>query len=115
MNAPPTWIRTSATITACTYQTRGLSTLAFGFQTTQRFRITCTYYAHARLYTADFQSPTAIPQGETIPLHYNPLNPAENDRAPALTPPTRTPIFVIGITGSILLSLAWLLVLRSCH
>ncbi len=113
----PTWIATTATITTCRYQSRGLSTLAFGFQTTQRFAITFDYYAHGQLYSGTFQSPTAIPQNESIPILYNPLHPEQNNRAPT-TPPTsqtRPPLLAIAITGSIVLSLLWLAILRGCH
>lgn len=113
---PDGWIPTTATITTCRYQSPGLSPLAFGFSTRQRFRITFDYYAHVRLYSGEFQSPIAIPQNEQIPLAYNPLNPAENTRGHSPTAPQgKPPILAIGITGSILLSLAWLVVLRGCH
>jgi hypothetical protein len=58
MTDAPDWIATEATITACRYQSPGLSTLAFGFQTTKKFRITFDYYAHGRLYSGEFQSPS---------------------------------------------------------
>jgi hypothetical protein len=116
MTAPPGWIATTATITACRYQSRGLSTLAFGFQTGEKFAISFDYYAHGHLYSGDFQSPIAIPQSETVPIAYNPLNPSENDRAHIAGASTRPPgLIAIGITGSIILSLAWLFILRSCH
>ena len=112
------WIATEATVTTCRYQSPGLSTLAFGFQTSEKFRIAFDYYAHGRLYSSEFQSPTAIPQNERLPITYNPLNPEQNSRAHALnSTPTSTspPIVAIGIAGSVLLSLLWLAVLRSCH
>ena len=117
MDAPAQpWISTEAAITACTYQPRGLSTLAFGFQTTDRFRISFSYYAHGRLYSGEFQSPIAIPQNERVPITYNPLHPEQNSRAPIILSTAKPPsLITIGITGSILLSLAWLLILRSCH
>jgi len=116
MTGTPAWIATEATVTTCRYQSPGLSTLAFGFQTTQRFRITFDYYAHGRLYSGEFQSPIAIPQNERIPITYNPLDPQQNSRA--LIPnhtSTRPPLIAIGIAGSIVLSLLWLSILRSCH
>jgi hypothetical protein len=111
-----TWIATEATVTTCRYQTPGLSTLAFGFQTGEKFRITFDYYAHGRLYSGEFQSPTAIPQNEHIPITYNPLDPQQNSRSlsPDVTS-TRSPLIAIGIAGSIILSLLWLTILRSCH
>jgi hypothetical protein len=116
MTGAPAWIATEATVTTCRYQSPGLSTLAFGFQTTQKFRITFDYYAHGRLYSGEFQSPIAIPQNERIPITYNPLDPQQNSRALIPNPtPTRPPLIAIGIAGSIALSLLWLAVLRGCH
>jgi hypothetical protein len=117
MTGAPEWIATEATVTTCQYQSPGLSTLAFSFQTTQRFRITFDYYAHGRLYSGEFQSPVAIPQNERIPITYNPVDPQQNSRASSESgaPSPRRALIAIGITGSIILSLLWLGVLRSCH
>jgi hypothetical protein len=117
MTGAPEWIATEATVTTCRYQSPGLSTLAFGFQTTQKFRITFDYYAHGRLYSGEFQSPAAIPQNERIPITYNPLDPQENSRASSRSgaPSPRRALLAIGIAGSIVLSLLWLAVLRSCN
>jgi hypothetical protein len=116
MTGTHAWIATEATVTTCRYQSPGLSTLAFGFQTTQKFRITFDYYAHGRLYSGEFQSPVAIPQNERIPITYNPLDPQQNSRALIPNPTaTRTPLIAIGIGGSIVLSLLWLAVFRGCH
>jgi len=112
------WIATEGTVTTCVYQSRGLSTLAFGFQTGEKFRITFDYYAHGQTYSGEFQSPVAIPQNERIPISYNPLEPSQNDRAPILPSDgrsRRSPRIVIGIAGSVVLSLAWLAILRGCH
>jgi hypothetical protein len=110
------WIATTATITACRYQSRGLSTLAFGFQTGEKFAISFDYYAHGQLYSGEFQSPIAIPQSETIPIAYNPLNPSENSRAIIPSAGIRKPpLLAVGIAGSIILSFAWLAILRGCH
>jgi hypothetical protein len=116
MTGAPEWIATEATVTTCRYQSPGLSTLAFGFQTTKKFSITFDYYAHGRLYSGEFQSPIAIPQNERIPITYNPLDPQQNSRSfiPRAAS-TRTPLFAIGIAGSIVLSLIWLAILRGCN
>jgi hypothetical protein len=113
----PPWIATEATVTTCRYQSPGLSTLAFGFQTSKKFLITFDYYAHGRLYSGDFQSSIAIPQNEHIPITYNPLHPEQNSRNHGSTSNTtaRTPIFAIGIAGSVVLSLLWLAILRGCR
>jgi len=117
MTGAPEWIATEATVTTCQYQSPGLSTLAFGFQTTQKFRITFDYYAHGRLYSGEFQSPVAIPQNERIPVTYNPLHPEQNSRRTSgpRGVPMRNPLFAISIAGSIVLLLLWLAILRGCN
>jgi hypothetical protein len=112
------WIATEATVTTCRYQSPALSILAFGFQTGERFRITIDYYAHGRLYSSEFQSSTAIPQNERLPITYNPLHPEQNSRnhGPAAGPvTTRSPLVAIAIMGSVILSLLWLAILHSCR
>ena len=117
MNEEEPWIATTATVTTCRFQSPGLSTLAFGFQTSEKFLITFDYYAHGRLYSDEFQSPVAIPQNETIPLTYNPLDPQQNNRTnhPSATPERKPPLIAVGIAGSIVLSLLWLAILRGCR
>jgi hypothetical protein len=112
------WIATEATVTTCRYRSPSLSILAFGFQTGEKFRITVDYYAHGRLYSDEFQSPTAIPQNEHIPITYNPLRPEQNSlsHSPAAgAPSTRPAILAIGIAGSIILSLLWLGIMHGCN
>ena len=112
------WIATEATVTTCRYQFAGLSNLAFGFSTQKKFRITFDYYAHARLYSGEFQSDAAIPQNERIPLTYNPLDPQQNSRDSAsagASSDVQPPLLAVGIAGSILLSLLWLAILRGCR
>ena len=114
----PAWIATEATVTTCRYQSPGLSILAFGFQTGEKFRITFDYYAHGQLHSGEFQSPTAIPQNQHIPITYNPLHPEQNSRTHGSAPnpaTTRTPVIAIGIAGSVILSLVWLAILRGCR
>lgn len=118
MTAPEGWIVTEATVTTCRYQFASLGNLAFGFSTQKKFRITFDYYAHARLYSGEFQSGTAIPQNERIPLSYNPLDPQQNSRDSSISAVSSTAkpsLIAIGITGSILISLLWLAVLRGCR
>ncbi|ADW68166.1 hypothetical protein [Granulicella tundricola] len=110
------WIATSATVTTCRFQFARMNTFTLGIQTQDKFRITFDYYAHGRLYSDEFQSPKAIPQNTEIPILYNPHAPEQNNRTSGPTAtPTRTPIMAVGIAGSIILSLAWLLILRGCH
>lgn len=113
------WIATKATVTTCKFQFAGLGNLAFGFSRQEKFRITFDYYAHGRLYSGEFQSQVAVAQNESIPITYNPLNPQQNSRDPdvssAGTGSSKPPLVAIGIAGSILLSLAWLAILRGCR
>ena len=110
------WIATEATVTGCHFQFARLNTFTLGIQTGEKFRITFDYYAHGRLYSDEFQSPTAIPQNERIAITYNPLHPEQNSRTSGPNArPMRTPLIAIGIAGSIVLSLLWLLLLRSCN
>ena len=115
---PVPWIATDATVTSCRFQFAGFGNLAFGFSTQKNFRITFDYYAHGRLYSGEFQSDVAVPQNESIPITYNPLDPKENSRDSSSAAPvasTKPPLIAIGITGSIVLSLLWLAMLRGCH
>jgi hypothetical protein len=113
------WIATQATVTSCKFQFAGVGNLAFGFSRQEKFRITFDYYAHGRLYSGEFQSPFAIAQNEKIPIAYNPLNPQENSRDPDISTGrpgnTKPPLIAIGIAGSVILSLAWLAILRGCR
>ena len=108
---------TEATVTSCRYRSRGLGTLAFGFQVGERFQISFEYYAHGQLYSGEFGSPRAIPQNERIPIAYNTQNPFENSRAliAGAGRLQKPPLIAIGISGSIILSLIWLAILRGCH
>jgi hypothetical protein len=115
-NAPAQpWIVTDATVTSCRFQFARMNTFTLGIQTGEKFRITFDYYAHGRLYSDEFQSPIAIPQNERIPISYNPLHPEQNSRTSGPNASTaRSPLIAIGILGSIVLSLLWLVVMRSC-
>ena len=107
-----------ATVTACKYEFGAGRALAFGVPTTKHFRITFNYWAPdaegtAQLHTGEFSSATAVPQGTLFPVRYNPEAPRETTHS-ASEPLTRIPLIAIGIVGSVILSLAWLLVLRGC-
>ncbi len=115
MTGTEAWIATEGAVTSCRFQFARLNTFTLGIQTGEKFRITFDYYAHGRLYSDEFQSPTAIPQNERIPLTYNPLHPERNSRSSGPRGrPARSPLIAIGIAGSILLSLLWLQILRGC-
>ena len=111
----PAWIETEATVTSCRFQFARMNTFTLGIQTGEKFRIAFDYYAHGRLYSDEFQSAVAIPQNERIPVAYNPLRPEQNSRTSGSeASPARSPLIGLGIVGSIVLSLVWLAVLRSC-
>lgn len=109
----PPWLETMAEVTACKYEFGAGQALAFGIPSSKRFRISFTYYAHGKTCTGEFSSRTYMEQGKTFTITYNPLNPEENSKS-AATPLLRTPLFAIGVMGSIILSLLWLAILRGC-
>ncbi len=110
------WIPVEGRVTGCRYQFRAGSALAFGVQLGEKFRITFDYDAHGQLYSDQFQSPIAIAQGEPVPLKYNPLHPAQNTLSGRDVESAGKPsLLAIGIAGSIVLSLAWLAILRGCR
>ena len=115
MHPEPEWVETIATVVACTYQFARMNTLLMGIQSGERFRIAFDYRAHGKTYSDEFQSPVAIAQNERFPVRYNPLKPEQNDRSRNSMPVGRVPLTVLGIAGSIVLSLAWLALMRGCN
>ena len=95
-----------------------MNTFTLGIQMQAKYRIGFDYYAHGRLYTDEYGSAVAVPQGTQIAVRYNPLAPEENDRSgrgsEGAAGTGRGSLIGFGIAGSVLLSLAWLLVLRGC-
>jgi hypothetical protein len=110
----PPWLETQAEVVACKYESGAGQALAFGIPTSKHFLITFTYRAHGRTYTDEFTSPVYLEQGATFLLTYNPLAPQQNSKS-ATTTITRTPLFTIGITGSVILSLIWVVFMRGCN
>jgi hypothetical protein len=108
------WLETQAEVVACKYESGAGQALAFGIPTGKHFLITFAYHAHARIYTDEFTSPTYLEQGATFSITYNPLAPQQNSKS-AATPIIKTPLLAIGIAGSIILSLIWLVFLRGCN
>ena len=108
-----------ATVTACKYEFGAGRALAFGLPTTRHFRITYNYWAPngegtPELHTAELTSAKAMHVGTLFPIHYHPNAPHETTRSTASLATTRNPLLIVGILGSIILSLAWLLILRGC-
>ncbi|GGG82914.1 hypothetical protein [Edaphobacter dinghuensis] len=108
------WLETQARVTSCKYDFGEGRALAFGIPTSKHFLITFSYYAHGKTYTGEFTSRTYLEQGKTFNITYNPLAPQQNNRA-ANIPDTKTPLFAIGIIGSVILSLVWFAMMRGCH
>ncbi len=109
------WPEALATVTDCRYDTGAGRALAFGIPTSKHFRISYNYFADDELHTGEFTSAKAIPQGHLFPIRYNPDAPHQNSHAASSGPITRSPVIVVGIIGSIILSLAWFAILRGCH
>ncbi len=113
----PSWLETQAEVTACRYIFSRMNTLTLGIAIdSNRFRISYTYYAHATTFSNEFTSPVAMEQGKTFPVFYNPLNPQENRQSvPGAVSISRTPLFALGIAGSIVISLLYLAMMRGCN
>jgi hypothetical protein len=109
------WPEALATVTQCKYDFGAGRALAFGIPTTKHFRISYNYFADGELHEGEFSSSKALPQGHLFPIRYDPDAPHQHTRDPAAAPDTRNPILAIGIIGSIILSLAWLAIMRGCH
>ena len=106
------WPEAMAEVTECRYDARAGRALAFGLTSKKHFRIAYNYRAGDELHTGECFSEVARPQGSLFPIRYDPDLPHVN-RATAMGTP-HVPLLAIGIVGSIVLSLAWLLVLRGC-
>jgi len=115
----PPWLETQAKVTACHYEFARMNTLSLGIGIDAgQFLISFTYYAHARTFNGEFISPVAMEQGKTFPIFYNPLNPQENGQSvsgvPIFGTASRTPLFALGIAGSIVISLLLLVSMHGC-
>ena len=113
------WPEAMATVTACKYEFAAGRALAFGAPTNKHFRITYNYWAPNadnvdELHTAELTSEKAMHVGTLFPIRYNPETPHETTHSAAAPALTRTPLLTIGIIGSVILSLAWLVILRGC-
>jgi hypothetical protein len=118
--ARDTWPEAMATVTACKYESGAGRAMAFGLPTTRHFRITFNYWAPNannvdELHSGELTSEKAMHVGTLFPIHYNPETPHETTHSTAPPIAARNPLLVIGILGSAVLSLAWLLILRGCY
>ena len=85
--------------------------MAFGLTSDKHSRITYNYRVGDELHQGEYFSATARPQGTLFPIHYDPDLPHVSHSADA---PRHRQLFVLGVVGSVVLSLALLLFLRGC-
>lgn len=107
------WPEAMAEVTECRYDVRAGRSLVFGITTKKHFRIAYNYLAGGELHTGQCFSERAMPQGTLFPIHYDPDLPHQH-RNGLESSPRRIPLIAIGLAGSILLSLGWLLFLHGC-
>ncbi len=88
--------------------------MAFGLPTSKHFLITYNYEVDGKFHAGEFRSVTAIPQGSLFPITYNPEAAHEHDHEQA-TVPTRAPLLVFGVVGSLAASLLWAAMLHGCR
>lgn len=113
-----TWPEAIATVLECRYDMRAGRALAFGAPSDKHYRIRYNYFANGEHHEGEFYSAKAIPQSTLFPIRYNPELPTDHThdlRAPHAAPSQRRVTLTVGIVGSIILSLGWFLILRSCH
>ncbi len=112
---PPPWLETQAKVTACKYQFARMNDLTLGIPADgNQLIITFTYYAHGKTYTDRFTAPTYLEQGHVFPISYNPLEPQQNTKS-ASSPTSGTPLFALGVAGSVILSIIFLAYMRGCN
>lgn len=111
------WPEAMATVLSCHYEMRAGRALAFGLPSSRHFHITYNYWAMGELQEADCYAGEAMPQGSLFPIRYDPETPLRNHHAlagPSQARAGRGALIAIGVAGSVVLSLAWLLVMRGC-
>lgn len=101
-----------ATVTSCTYDVGAGQALAFGIPRNKHFRIGFNYWANGELRTGEYASKAAVPQGTLFPITYEPDAPHIPSQ---LTPSNRSQILLVGIAGSVILSVVWMVILRGCR
>ena len=106
------WPEAMAEVTECHYDMRAGRALAFGLSSKKHFRLTYSYRVGEELHTGECFSEIARPQGSLFAIRYDPDLPHVHRSGDGA--PRRLPLLAIGVAGSIVLSLVWLLVLRGC-
>jgi hypothetical protein len=110
------WPEALATVLECRYDF-GAGRALVGVPTSKHFRIRYNYFADGELHEGELASAKAMPQGTLFPVRYNPEAAKEHrhvDAQGVAASPVRAQI-VVGILGSVVLSLGWLLLMRGCH
>jgi hypothetical protein len=117
-NSTETWPEAIATVLECRYDMRAGRALAFGVPSGKHFRIRYNYFADGALHEGQLYSATAMPQNTLFPVRYNPEVPHEHSHeqtAQRVAPGSRRAVFIVGVVGSVVLSLVWFAVLRGCR
>jgi hypothetical protein len=104
-----------ATVTECRYDFGAGRALAFGAPSSKHFRIRYNYFAEGELHSGELTSAKAMPQDMLFHIRYNPDAAHEHTHEHSTPPNPRRVQILIGIVGSVILSFAWLFLLRSCH
>jgi hypothetical protein len=114
-----TWPEALATVLSCRYEFGAGRALAFGVPSDKHFRIRYNYFADGELHEGELMSAKAMPQGTLFPIRYNPDAPhdhvEQDSGARSAMSGSRRPRIIVGVIGSVVLSLAWFAVLRGCH
>jgi hypothetical protein len=114
----PDWPEAIATVLSCRYDVRAGRAIAFGIPSSEHYRITYNYFANGEHHMGEFYSEKAVPQNTLFPIRYNPELPHEHSRESGHVqgaPNPRRAQIVVGVMGSVVLSLVWFGVLRGCH
>jgi hypothetical protein len=117
-NSTEAWPEAIATVLECRYDMRAGRALAFGVPSGKHFRIRYNYFADGALHEGQLYSAAAMPQNTLFPVRYNPELPHEHSHeqaAVATLPSPERAMLIVGVIGSVVLSLAWFGVLRGCH
>jgi hypothetical protein len=111
--ADETWPEAIATVLECHYDMR-VGRALVGIPSGKNFRIRYNYYADGETHEGQMYSATAMPQNTLFPIRYNPSAPKDHTQADGTPANSRIPLMVFGVIGSLVLSLAWLFLLRGC-
>ena len=107
------WPEAMAEVLSCRYDARVGRAIAFGLSSRKHFRITYSYLVEGDLHTGECFAEKPLTQGTLFPIRYDPALPHVNRSAESAVP-TRASMLALGVLGSIVLSLVWLLWLRGC-